>query len=86
MAEVARGADSPELERFKAQVVEVAQRYAREHDLCEVVDEALKEMGLDKMNEFTKVKVLVHVPLVIPVEVRAGLVTGLDDEATKAKL
>ena len=78
--------DSPELERFKAQVVEVAQRYAREHDLCGVVDEALAEMGLDKMNEFSQIKVLVSVPMVVPMEVRTGLISGISDEETKAKV
>lgn len=35
-----------EFDAFKAQVVEVARRYAREYEWCSVVDSALGEMGL----------------------------------------
>lgn len=43
---VAGAPESSELAQFKAKVAQVAQKYAREHGLCEVVDDALKELGI----------------------------------------
>ena len=39
-----------ELDAFKAKVVEVATRLAKEHGFCNVVDDALEEMGLPARN------------------------------------
>ena len=39
-----------ELDAFKAKVVEVATRLAKEHGFCNVVDDALEEMGLSARN------------------------------------
>lgn len=38
-----------ELEQFKQQVAEVATRYARIHEMCSVVDQALRELGLSRL-------------------------------------
>lgn len=40
-------ADSEELAAYKKRLAETAQRYAREHNLCDVTDDFLKEMGVE---------------------------------------
>lgn len=37
-----------ELDAFKAKVVEVATRYAKAYEMCDVVDDALEELGLSR--------------------------------------
>jgi ElaB/YqjD/DUF883 family membrane-anchored ribosome-binding protein len=37
-----------ELARFKEEVVEVATRYAEEHNWCAVIDQALEDLGLER--------------------------------------
>lgn len=44
-----------EFEAFKQKVAEVATRYAKEHDWCDVVDEALEELGLERKKSRVKV-------------------------------
>lgn len=39
--------DTPEVEAYKQKVKEVAQRYARDHNWCSVVNRALAELGID---------------------------------------
>lgn len=39
--------DSPEIKQYKAQVKEVAQRYGKQHNMCGVLNKALKEIGIE---------------------------------------
>lgn len=41
-------AEHPEVTALKEKVREVAKRYARRHDWCSVVDDALREMGVEE--------------------------------------
>lgn len=40
-------ADSEELAAYKKRLAETAQRYAREHNLCDITNDFLKEMGVE---------------------------------------
>lgn len=40
-------AESEELTAYKKRLAETAQRYAREHNLCDVTNDFLKEMGVE---------------------------------------
>lgn len=40
-------ADSPELVAFKLRVAQVARRLATEHNMCDVIDEGLRELGIE---------------------------------------
>lgn len=51
-----------ELAAFKARVVEVATRYAREHNMCSVIDSALTELGLERARTRYTFTVTVDVP------------------------
>lgn len=46
-------------EAFKRQVALVASRYGREHDMCHVLDEALSELGLERIRPRFEVTVQV---------------------------
>lgn len=52
---------SQELDAFKRKVAEVAQRYGREHGLCEVVDDALKELGIEPRLK-GKIRIVFEIP------------------------
>lgn len=70
--------DNPELEAFKAKVFEVAKVYAERHDMCEVVDQALEEMGLGPA--YVSFEYTLALPIVVRVEARMTSLSTLSEE------
>lgn len=71
-----------EYAEFRAKTVEVAQRYALQHNLCQVVDRALNEIGLLGR---TVIKTFhVQVPLAVTLEIDEHSLVGLSDNEIQA--
>lgn len=79
------GGDSPEVIALKAQVEQTARKYAREHNWCSVVNQALKEMGIEP-SETINITVEGMVPFALDVAVPKAIFAGLseDEEMTAA--
>lgn len=68
-------------EQLAERVVETAKRYAKDHDWCDVVNDALKEMGLEDFTQPLKRRVYVT----LAVEVDGDFTWDEDDYLTTAR-
>jgi len=69
-----------EVREFKTKVETIAKRYAKQHNLCSVVDKALAEMGVGKPADPINVTVEVMVPVTMVIEMDKGDFAGKTPE------
>ena len=65
-------------------VIDVAQKYAQQHNLCSVVDQALQEAGM--FGPSVRKTIKINIPVEVTAEIDAELLDGLDEEEQKAAL
>lgn len=70
-----------ETREMRIKVVETARKYAVQHNLCTVVDEALEEAGLGPQVEAIQVELVV--PTTISVSVDVNQLEGMSDDEKK---
>lgn len=71
------------LEDFKIQVHVVASAYAREHSWCDVVSDALQELGLERMEEEFEIPVQVRLTLIRRLAVKGASRSAAGERAVK---
>ena len=80
LSHLKKEADSEEIRAFKEKVKRVAKKYAKDHQWCEVVDQALREMGIEDPRKDCVVKVIIGDDL-MTLSVRAEVKDLIDKDA-----
>lgn len=73
-----RADHAKEMRDLKVRVIDTARKYAKNHGLCDVVERALDEAGIDL--EYKRVQIEMTVPVVIVAEIDATLIESATDE------
>jgi hypothetical protein len=79
-------AQNLEVEEIKERVRTVAKKYAKDYRWCDVVNQALREAGIDPQDRGSRVLLDLEIKVSVPADIRLTDLVGLSDEEQKARI